>query len=210
MKKYILIVLLIFSFVNISAQSKIGVSFSQNFSTFRFKNSDNKIEDLDYTIKYGYGISFQRDFGKNFFGEGSFSYNNKGASSILDMEKLDWSFHYVNIGINTGYKITIGRLSPEAGAGIYYGRLMKADQLIGSTYYDLMATNNIKKSDFGFNLFAGLEYEYSDNGLVFLRFDESMGLLQLEEGNAVTQKMFNRTFSIQIGLSFNIMKIQAI
>jgi opacity protein-like surface antigen len=188
----------------LNAQDNIGLTFSQSFSTFRFVDSQNNKDDLDYSIKYGYGVSFQKIFGKVIFVEGLFSYNNKGASSTLVLEKLDWSFHYVNVGVNVGYKLNINRIRPQFGVGLYYGRLLQADQYIGSEYYDLMQTGNIKKDDFGFNLIAGMEYKYSDNGSVFLRLNEAMGLMQLEEGADITQKMFNRTFSIQLGLLFSI------
>jgi hypothetical protein len=205
MKRTITIALLLgICIITADAQSKVGVFFNQNFSTFRYKDSNGKIEDLDYTIKYGYGLSFQKVLGKKLFLEGFLSYNQKGANSLLDLEKLDWSFHYANLGINAGYKLPLGRISPLGGVGLYIGRLMKADQFIGSDYYDLLKAGGIKKNDFGANFFIGLEYEYSQDGSVFIRFDETVGLLQLETDETVSQKMFNRTFSIQIGLIFSI------
>ena len=81
---------------------------------------------------------------------------------------------------------------------------MKAEQFIGSDYYDLMETDAIGKNDLGANLFAGLEYKYSASGAVFMRFTTSMGLLNLENDEEAFQKMYNRMFSIQLGLNFNI------
>jgi hypothetical protein len=207
MKKILAIALLIFGVITINAQNYISINFNQNFSTFRFKDSGGNVTDLAYTVKYGYGASFQRVFNNQFFVEGFLAYNIKGANSTLEGELLDWSFHYLNAGGNAGYRLNFGKLYPFGGAGIYYGRLLRADQLIGTTYYNLMSTGNVKKNDFGLNLFAGLEYEYSSNGSVFTRINESVGLLQLEKGENVTQKMFNRTFSIQLGLKFTIEKI---
>lgn len=204
MKRYITLVFLSLNLITTYAQDKVGINFAQNFTTFRFKDSENNIEDLDYAIKYGYGLFYQKVFNKHFIIEGSLSYNNKGATSTNDLEKLDWSFHYANAGINAGYKLIFGRLCPQLGAGLFYGRLLQADQYIGTEYYDLMAANTITKNDWGVIMFAGLEYEYSDNGSIYVRFNEAMGLMQLETNEEGTQKMFNRTFSIQLGLSFNI------
>jgi hypothetical protein len=204
MKKDLILALLIFGYININAQNKVGVTFNQNFSTFRFVDSENTVSDLDYTIKYGYGLSYQNVFKNNIFVEGLLAYNIKGANSLLDQELLDWSFHYLNAGSNIGYRLPLGKLYPSAGAGIYYGRLLRADQLIGSTYYNLLSMESINKNDFGVNVFGGLEYEYSTSGSVFLRINESIGLLNLEEGEDSSQKMFNRTFSIQVGLQFTI------
>ncbi|MFZ0280308.1 MAG: outer membrane beta-barrel protein [Bacteroidales bacterium] len=206
MKKNLVIVFFICSYIAVAAQDKkVGISFFQNYSTFRYINSEGNKDDMDYTIKFGYGLLFQQVFGKHLLLEGLVLYNNKGATSSLDLDQLDWSFHYVNAGINLGYKFMIGKLYPQLGAGFYYGRLLKADQYIGSAYYDLMVLNEINKNDFGVNMFGGLEYDYSDNGSLFLKINESIGLLQLEELES-GQKIFNRTFSIQLGLLFPINK----
>ena len=203
MKRIISITLLFLGSIVIDAQSNsVGISFLQNYSTFRFIDSEGIKDDLDYTIKYGYGLSYQHVFGEHFYLEVPVQYNNKGANSTLDQDQLDWSLHYVNAGFNLGYKFIIGRLYPQFGVGAYYGRLLKADQYIGSAHYDVMATEEISKNDYGIIGYAGLEYAYSDNGSVFLRINEAMGLMQLEEGS--DQEMFNRTFSIQLGIYFTI------
>ena len=204
MKSIITLFTLLLALLSVNAQDKIGISFAQNFSTLRFLDSDDNKEDLDFAIKYGYGLSYQLGFHESFFVEGNLFYNTKGANSTLDLQKLDWSMHYINASINGGYRFNLRRLVPHFGVGVYYGRLMNADQFIGSDYYDLMSTDAIGKNDLGANLFAGLEYEYSEVGAVFIRFTESMGLLNLENDEETTQKMFNRTFSIQLGLNFNI------
>ena len=204
MKRNALIVLFLYTCIGISAQdNKLGISFLQNYSTFRYIGSGGNKDDLNFTVKYGYGLSYQKVNAKNFFLEGMLLYNNKGAASTLDLEQLDWSFHYINTRINLGHKFIFGKLYPQVGSGIYFGRLLKADQYIGTAHYDLMAINSVKKNDFGIDIFGGIEYGYSDNGSVFLRLNESIGLLQLEEGDT-GQKMFNRTFSVQIGLLFPI------
>lgn len=204
MKKSIILFLLTINILPVTGQNNIGVSFSQTYSTFRFKDSDGEKEDLKYTIKYGYGLTWQQEIMENLFAEGSLTYNCKGATSTLGVQKLDWSLHYVNVSANIGYKMILGRLTPHGGAGLYYGRLLKAEQFIGSDYFDLIETDYIRKSDFGANIFAGIGYDYSDNGSVFVRLNETIGLLQLEKDEQSTQRMFNRTFSIQVGLYFSI------
>lgn len=204
MKKLITLLFFLSIFLPMKSQNKIGVSFGQMYSTFRFKDSEGNIEDLKYTIKYGYGVTWQQEIIESLFTEGSLSYNGKGATSTLGVQKLDWALHYVNAAVSAGYKMKIGRLSPHGGAGLYYGRLLKAEQFIGSDYFDLVETDYIKKSDFGANIFAGIGYDYSDNGSVFVRLNETIGLLQLEKDETATQRMFNRTFSIQLGLFFTI------
>lgn len=206
MKKFAVFVLFLMLFINLSAQDRVGIFFSQNYSTFRFVDSENNKSDLDFTIKYGYGISFQHLLNDNLFFEGFLSYNNKGATSANDVDKLDWSFHYVNLSADCGYKFHMGRLQPQGGIGLYYGRLLKADQMIGSSYYNLLETSSLNNNDIGFSLFAGLDYEFSPEGVVFLRLNEAMGLLQLENSSTSDQEMFNRTFTLNLGLLFSIKK----
>ena len=67
-----------------------------------------------------------------------------------------------------------------------------------------MEENSVSKNDVGAVVFGGLEYAYSRDGSVFIRLDESIGLLNLETDQEASQRMFNRAFSIQIGLYFNI------
>ncbi len=71
MKKIRGIVFFIFSYIALAAQeNKVGISFSQNYSTFRFIDSEGKKDDLNFIIKYGYGLSFQKAFEKQLFLEG--------------------------------------------------------------------------------------------------------------------------------------------
>jgi len=205
MKRIYLLTLLLLACYFVNGQNNFGVFFSQNLSTFRFIDSEGNKDDLKFTIKYAYGLTYQREFTENIFLEGLLSYSNKGANSSEGLMNLDWSFHYLNTAINAGYKIMyFCRLHPHGGLGVYYGRLLKANQFIGSEYYDLMPLNIISKNDFGVNIFAGLEYEYSNSGFIFLRLNQEMGLHQLEVSDQDSQRMYNRTFSIQIGFLFKI------
>ena len=206
MKKILVISAMILVSVSVLAQENMfGISFFQNYSTFRFIDSEGEMNDMDFIIKSGYGLSYRKTFNRPLFVEGIVSYNNKGAASSIDLTRLDWSFHYVNADLNLGLKFIIGRIKPQVGAGIYYGRLFKADQIIGTLHYDLMEMNTIRKNDSGVNVFGGMEYEYSDSGSVLFRISESIGLLQLEKETS-SQELFNRTFSVQLGLLFNINK----
>lgn len=206
MKKFLVITAMVLWSVTVMAQeNKVGISFFQNYSKFVFFDSESERDDMNFTIKSGYGLSYRKTFSSPLFVEGMVSYNNKGASSSIDFTRLDWSFYYINADLNFGWRFVLGRVKPQFGTGIYFGRLFKADQNIGTLHYDLMEMNIIKKNDAGVNVFGGLEYEYSDSGSVLFRISESIGLMQLEKENS-SQEMFNRTFSVQLGLLFNINK----
>lgn len=206
MKKFLVITAMALCSVTVMAQeNKVGISFFQNYSKFVFFDSESERDDMNFTIKSGYGLSYRKTFSSPLFVEGMVSYNNKGASSSIDFTRLDWSFHYINADLNIGWRFVLGRVKPQFGTGIYFGRLFKADQNIGAFHYDLMEMNTINKNDSGVNIFGGLEYDYSDSGSVLFRISESIGLMQLEKEDT-NQEMSNRTFSVQLGLLFNIIK----
>ena len=204
MKRIITLTWLCLAFISLNAQNKVGMSFAQNISTLRFVDSEGNKDDLDLAIKYGYALGYQFGFYDNFFADAWLGYNTRGANSTEGLQKLAWSLGYVNATANAGDRINLRRLLPHFGIGAYYGRLLTADQYIGSDYYDLMDSDVIHKNDVGAILFAGLEYKYSLDGAVFIRFSESVGLLNLETDKEASQKMFNRTFAIQVGLFFSI------
>jgi hypothetical protein len=183
--------------------SQVGISFMHNLSTFRYVDSDDNIIDLDFVSKSGYGIMFKHKINRLLTAGTSLYYDNKGASDIIDNQKLNWSLSYVGINadLSASYPITASLLV-GGGAGLYYARLITAEQYIAAQYYNLKSDDLITSYDFGFNLYGQILYRYAEFGSVFLRLNQSMGLNQLEKGNSSEQKMFNRTFGIQLGLLF--------
>lgn len=202
---FIIVTAVLLSAILTGQENKIGISFFQNYSTFRFIDSGGEKDDLKFTIKSGYGLVYRKDFDKPLFLEGGIEYNNKGATSSLDLTRLDWSFHYVNADLSLGFRFLPGRFSPELAAGLYSGWLFRADQVIGSSYYNLLKQDIVNVYDLGVRFSGGFQYRYSDTGSLLLRVNESMGLMQLEKGDS-DQLMFNRTFSIQLGMFFTINK----
>jgi hypothetical protein len=194
----------VFIFFTADAQNSAGVYFSQNFSTFRFRNSGGNLIDMAYTFKYGYGINFNRNIGSHFSAEAFLAYNYRGANSTSEHELVDWQFHYANAGLNAMFSFGKGKARPYLGTGLYYGYLIRADQFFGETYFNLIAEGNLTRHDFGVNLLAGLEYRYADFGSVYLRANEALGLYQLEDPAVSSQKLYNRTFSISLGMQFAI------
>ena len=86
--------------------------------------------------------------------------------------------------------------------------LFRADQFFGETYYNLISEGNIKRNDFGVNVFAGAEYEFIEQASVYFRVNEAFGLMQLEKDASSGQTMYNRTFSVQFGCQFVISKAE--
>jgi len=179
--------------------------FAQNYSTFRFVDSNDNKDDLNYTIGFGYGALYQKAIGDFMFLRADLLYNKLGATSQEGIEKLDWELHYAGVDAFFGLKMDLGRLKPYAQAGLYYSYLLKADQHIGVLYYDLIKEDLLNKSDFGLKVSAGVSYQYSNEGNVFISINQDWGLWELEKSDD-NQNMYNRNFSIQIGLRFSIVE----
>ena len=116
MKKYIVTGLFLICLINANAQYKTGILIAQNFSSFRFISSDNEVSNPGYTVKFGYGFEIQREYSKNVFAEALLSYNNTGAISNADLARLEWSFQYLNVAVEAGYRFGSGRIRPISGA----------------------------------------------------------------------------------------------
>ena len=194
-------------------QDHISLNFAQTYAKFRFIDSQGeKNENINTDIRYSYGINYTKVFDLGFFVRPEIGYKHLGALSVLgENQKLTWNLHYADINLGGGYIFQPFQIQPYVGASIYYSYLFKADQTIGSSYYNLMDADELKKSDVGVNLFAGIIYAFNKSNMVFFEIRNSTGLMQIEKNidDAQNQKMYNRAFSLSFGLSFKINKTES-
>ncbi|MFZ4413648.1 MAG: outer membrane beta-barrel protein [Bacteroidales bacterium] len=211
MRKILLLFLLtVISIFTIQAQDKIGFSFGQVFSGFKFKDSQgNQDANLSSKINFACLIHYQKEFKSGIFIKPEISFNNLGAKSSFNHTNLDWDMHYLAINLNAGYIYNKYRFKPYTGIGFYYGYLYNANQLIGSDTYDLLETKAISASDMGLNLSLGVRYDYNYNSAVFLELRNSIGLKQLDNNlNGGSKELYNRFSTIQFGIIFNLNRIK--
>ena len=201
MKKLLvsLIVLLCVFYVN--AQDNFSLHFAQTYAKFKFVDSDgNSDENLTSDIKYSYGLNYSKVFAQGIFIRPELGYKNLGATSILNNQKLDWSLHYVDVNAGGGYIINKYKLKPYLGAAFYFSYLYKANQTTGSYYYDIKANEDIKGIDYGFNVYLGAIYGFTDIASVFFELRNSTGLCQLEPNTeGQSQELYNRALSFHFG-----------
>lgn len=205
----IVAILFLFFYGGINAQESFSVHFAQTYSKFRFTDTNgNSDENMMSDIRYAYGINYSKLFNSGFFIRPETGYKNLGAVSILNNQKLSWSLHYADANIGAGYLINKFKFQPYAGASLYFAFLYKAEQSIGSAYYNLMQDKEIKTTDYGVNFYGGVKYEFTDLAGVCFELRKSTGLKQLEENSSdgANQKLFNRSFSFHFVLVFSINK----
>ena len=190
------------------AQDILSVNFSQNYARFKFVSSEGqKDKDIITDIKSCYGFSYAKIFNSGFMVRPELGYKNNGATSVTDIgNKIQWNLHYLDFNVGLGYRYIRTKLQPYGGISLYSSYMFKADQTIGTTYYNLYKYGNLKKGDFGIIPFLGVGYKFSDLITLSLEYRNSTGLVQLEKGSG--QKLFNRTNSIQFGLGFYIINVK--
>jgi hypothetical protein len=212
MKKTLLIFILLFSVQVNFAQQFGSIHFAQNYATFKYYDSEgNPNKHLTSDIKPSYGFNMNKFFKKGIFGRAEIGYKNYGAISMLDNnERINWSLNYLDFNLGGGYMYSEKKLKPYVGVCFYTSYLYKADQIIGSRYYNLLVTNSVKRLDYGINSFLGLQYPFllqhvpfTEYVAVFAEYRNVLGLFQLETNNGGTnQRMYNRANSFHFGVSF--------
>ena len=187
----------------------VSIHFAQTYARFRFIDSEgNKDEDISFDFRSGYGVNYTKFFTPEIFIKPELGYKNLGASSMLNNQKLDWSLHYLDLNCAGGYLLKLGHIQPYGGLALYMAYLYKANQTIGLLYYDLLAEKDMKRFDYGVNVFGGIKYAFTRSNAFFFEIRNSTGLGQLETKGPAGQneKTFNRSVSLHFGVSFKIDK----
>lgn len=212
MKEFTLAI--IFLFVSgYSWGQKFGSAyFAQNYATFKYRNSSgNRNEFLATDIKPSYGFNFNKVYPNGLFHREEIGYKNNGGISMLsNNERVNWSLHYLDLNVGGGYMFKKFKIKPYAGFTFYSSFLFKADQIIGSKYFNLLDNRSIKRFDYGLNSFIGLQYPFllqhvpfTEYVAFFVEYRNTTGLHQLERNqDGVEQKLFNRVNSFNFGVSF--------
>ncbi|MGB3947469.1 MAG: hypothetical protein WBM13_05775 [Bacteroidia bacterium] len=206
MKKTILFCVAICVTYSVFSQSNVSVFFGQTQSKFNYKNSEG-VSDLKFRTQFrsSYGLSYVSVFNSGVFIRPGIGFNHLGAVSDLYSEKLDWSLRYVDFNLGVGYIKRFGVIAPFVGASPYVSYLYSATQTVGADEYDLISSKLIRENDYGFNVFGGVKYLFTEAVSVYVEVKTTTGLMQLEtnieEGDK--QELYNRAVSFQFGISFN-------
>ena len=83
--------------------------------------------------------------------------------------------------------------------------LYKGSQEIGSSYYNLIELKKIKRIDLGVNALYGANINVSPTFKLFIEGRHTIGLSQIEK-DANNQKLYNRAFSIVLGIKVTLEK----
>jgi hypothetical protein len=196
-------------------QSYLNLEAAQVFSTFKFtyklnesntkSTSGNPLYSQINSAAFGLGYSCIGKKGMIIIG--SLGFRKAGASLVYKKINYLWNLQYIDAKIGVGYQYNKWRLKPYSVLSPYYAYLLNAKQSVGLSYYDIKASRSLKGYDFGLFINVGIKAALSQYILLYAEYNYNLGLKNLE--TAQGQYLYNRGFSIKLGLAFSITNFKA-
>ena len=206
------VVLFVFGFLSttaVMAQSSLTIDASQQYSTFKFQDSQGVVDTSylpAYTGAYHLGYRFTHESG--LLVSAQLGMRKAGATIIYDDANYLWSLQYADFRLGAGYMLNAERFKPYVKVSGYYALLLKANQTQGTTNYDLVKAGELQRTDYGVLASPGLQVSLSEYISVYTEFSYLMGLRNMEtqkvESVSSVQEGYNRAFSATLGLAFTI------
>ncbi|MDP1747673.1 MAG: hypothetical protein Q8L90_19015 [Bacteroidota bacterium] len=191
------------------AQGYINLEGAQVFSTFKFSskisNSDQVFSDnIDYyrTSVSAFSLIYQYENPNGIFALGGIGMRKAGSALVYNNLDYIWKMQYADVKAGIGYQFNKWRIKPYASMLPYYASLLNAVQSIGLKSYDIKTGKSIKNYDFGLFLGLGFKATISKQISIFTEYNYILGLKNIE--TTIDQYLYNRGFSIKLGLSLNI------
>ncbi len=188
------------------AQSSITFDAGQLFSKYKFIDSqgNDRSKDYSYNLSGTYNLGYQFAAQSGLFFRAGLGMKKMGSSLVYDELNYNWSSQYLSLNVGAGYILNKYRFKPYVSVTPFYSYLLKATQSTGTENYNIKQNNSIKKNDFGLQFIPGVKMTLSDFISVYTEFNYILGLQNIEKNPA--QKLYNRGFSINVGVAATIVK----
>ena len=178
----------------------------KTFSSFLFADTSGKEdENLRYRVGNTYNMSVGFALGKRHLLRPEIHYSEMGATSTVLDAPVEWKLNYVGVG--TGYLCRLNKsdslFSLSLGALMSYDYLLKGEQMMGDTRYNLQENDALK--DWNLNAGVLLNSRFKVTETLYLNFEYrfNMGLNQIEKKDQGEQTK-NIGHKALLGLSFNL------
>jgi hypothetical protein len=203
--RFILVTLCFFLTNKIKAQSVATFDVSQVVANFKFVDSNGEL-DKSFTpnITNSYSLGFLKASDKGVLLGGNIGLRMAGASKQVNSVAFKWNFQYLDLKVGAGYILNKWRIKPYVLVSPYYASLLKADQLIAEKTYDVKKAKGVLNYDFGVVGSAGVKIKLSDLVSLFSSYNHIYGIKNIEV--ATNQKLYNRGFSLSLGIALTISK----
>ncbi|MFH0893808.1 MAG: outer membrane beta-barrel protein [Bacteroidota bacterium] len=192
--------------VTVNAQSHLTVKASQQYTTFKFTDTQGTKLNNEYsgifTGAYGAGYRFISEGGVMV--NGSLGMRKAGATLVYDDINYTWDLQYANAQLGFGYMLRKDNISPYISASGYYAYLLRGYQTVNNENFNLKKSKSLNEMDYGFSISPGIQIKLSDAISSFVELEYLMGLNNLEKDDG--QKATNLAYSINVGLAFSFVK----
>lgn len=203
--QFLLLSLFLLMVSGLSAQSFLSFDVGQQYTTFRFIDS-NGSQDKEYSAVYSgaYSAGYRYAASSGFLFRGSLGLNNAGATKVYDAMNYSWELKYATLRLGAGWMFGKGSLRPYFSVAPYYARLLSAVQVLNNEEFDILASKSIADDDFGIEILPGVQYSVSSKLSVYAEFNYRMGLQNLDTDEGQTSN--NRAAGASLGVALNITK----
>ena len=189
-----------------NAQSGFTISASQQYSSFKFKDSEALKLNSEYSGLFtgGYGIGY------NFISESGFmvgvgiGIRNAGANLVYDDMNYSWKLQYGDIRPKMGYVFKINKINPYLAISGYFAYLLRGTQTLNNENFNITDSGLMERFDMGVILMPGVEFKLSDYVSAFTEFNYLWGLKNIETD--ADQTASNYAYALTLGLTFTITK----
>lgn len=210
MKKIILsLSILAFGFGSKAQDGKliqqVNFNVGKSFSSFLYKDANgNKDENLTYRSGNTYNLSVGLGFGSKHLVRPEIQYSELGAKSSFLDAPVDWKLNYIGVGASYLYKLLNKEtISLSPGVVIGYDYLLKGEQTVGNSRYDLNELDALKTWDLNAGLLLNSRFKVTESLYLNFEYRFNMGLNQIEKQDQ-GEKSKNIGHKALLGLSFNL------
>ena len=186
------------------AQSGITLEASQQYTTFKFTDSQGVRLNSEYsglfTGSYGAGYRFISDGG--FMAGGTVGMRKAGATLVYDNTSYSWNLQYVQAQMGVGFMLKKETVSPFLLVSGYFGYLLRGYQTINNENFNIRKQESLNFTDYGVLANPGAQLKINDAVSAYIELGYLMGIKNLEKDE--NQKATNLAYSATLGLSFTI------
>ena len=183
----------------------LNFSYGKTFTGFYYKNDmGQKDENLSLSSGNAYALSLGMRLGERHQLRPEILYSEAGAKSEFLNDPISWKLNY--IGFRASYLFHVfnkSNFSISPGVIIGYDYLLKGDQFIGNTKYDLKETDALKAWDLNAGALLSGRFKVTESLSIIAEYRYNLGLNQIEKKD-VGERTKNFAHKALIGLSFNI------
>jgi hypothetical protein len=184
---------------------QVNFNAGKSFSSFLYKDANgNKDENLSYRSGNSYNLSIGLGFGSKHLVKPEVQYSEMGAKSSFLDAPIDWKLNYLGVGASYLYKLLNKEtISLSPGVVVGYDYLLKGEQTVGNTRYDLNQLDALKAWDLNAGLLLNSRFKVTESLYLNFEYRFNMGLNQIEKQDQ-GEKSKNIGHKALLGLSFNL------